>query len=218
MRATYLLLLACALCAAASALQGQADAARREGGAATSAATSEGPPRLELTTSVLERRYCRGDDLRLKLRLHYVNNGGVPVIMHVYHSVRLAYVSQSAADALGGKHRPSMHYSPLYVRLAPLPEEAEPGDEFVTIKPGASYDGEAYVGLPLRAVERGSKDDLPPGDYALRVVVRTWYGRAAKAEELRTRWSSFGFFWSDEVTSQPMALRIESRPPTEDCK
>lgn len=207
----FLLLCFCAGFAGISHAQGA--------GPRTSMSAQEPQARLELTTSVLEQRYCPGGDLRLKLRLHFVNTGERPIILHRYgHTPHLSYVSQSAAEALAGKYRVRMHYSASFLRLTPLPDEAEPGDEFVTLKPGDAYDGDAVVHLALLPSEKGAKDDLPPGDYALRVVIQTWYGSSEKAEELRTRWSRYGLFWSGEVKSQPMPFRIESRPLVEDCK
>lgn len=177
-------------------------------------------PKLELTTSVLEAKYCRDGDLRLRLRLNFVNVSGEALILHRYSpAVHLAYVSDSAEKALKREYRSKTHYSAKSIRLASWPDDPTPGDEFVTIRPGASYDTETDLRLWLSESEKEASDDVPPGDYLLEVRLETWADSSEKAEEFRQRWSQHGYLWSAELKSKPMPLKISPPPtPPSDCR
>ena len=39
-------------------------------------------PQLQLTTEVIDAKFCESDHLRLQLRLRYFNSGDQPIILH----------------------------------------------------------------------------------------------------------------------------------------
>lgn len=74
---------------------------------------------LELTTEVLESRFCARDYLRLKLKLRYVNRGSKSVILYRHSDNIMTYfISRDANAAKREKYK--QRYSPLQRILGSL--------------------------------------------------------------------------------------------------
>src|SRR5215470_7159392 len=68
-------------------------------------------PKLELTTEIVNGKFCESGYLRLELRLRYYNNSNQPVIISRKSDTILTYyISKTAADAEIEKYE--QKYSP----------------------------------------------------------------------------------------------------------
>ena len=177
-------------------------------------------PQLELTTEVVEARYCESDYLRLELRLRYLNTGHQPVILDRQSSVIWTYfISKSISDAKREKYEQT--YSPSQSRIGP-PEDVEseePDEEtFVILKPAAFYEVTATAHFPFIFDGKSEDSDLlRPGRHILEIGVQTWFSSQDVAVRLRERWLPHGFLWIQSVISRPMAFDVPKHPRVEGC-
>lgn len=181
--------------------------------------TQETQKPLRLTLKVTDSRYCVGDDeidgLLLKLRFVYENRTAGPVILFksspqptrvmIARTLKDATAQQYEIDFTqtwysdNGNDEPSACY-----------KEAAPGNCFVTIAAGSSYevDGDARV-----FAVRGDVKDVPgavkSGEHALQLVVPTWSESGKLAQELTNRWRAHGTLWSKPLTSEPLTFTID---------
>jgi len=177
-------------------------------------------PQLELTTEVVEARYCESDYLRLELRLRYLNIGDQPLILDRQSNVIWSYfISKSIRDAQLKKYEQT--YSPSQSRIGPPKsvESEEPDEEtFVILKPAAFYEVTATAHFPF--IFDGKTEDsdlLRPGRHILEITLQTWFSSQDVAVKLRERWLTHGFLWTEYVVSRPMAFSIAKNPRVEGC-
>jgi hypothetical protein len=179
---------------------------------------------LQLTTSIINQRYCKNDKsslvLQLNLRLLYTNVGDQPIIL--YKSSKLIHqhtTSRSVQDAQAKRFTSDYSLS-IYSTNNIEINESSLGNLFVVLQPGATYEREALnvVVLPVlfNATEAG-KSTLSPGEYVLQVTTSTWPESEEHAKELRTKWLQSGFLWYDTVTSMPMHFRVEKQRSAAIC-
>src|SRR5689334_20612909 len=75
-------------------------------------------PKLQLTTEVIDARFCERDYLRLRLRLQYHNNGDQSIILYRQSNTVLTYfIFKSLHDADVEKYE--QKYSPMQSSVGP---------------------------------------------------------------------------------------------------
>lgn len=176
---------------------------------------------LVLDTSAISRRLCSGDEvvsvLQLKLKLHYTNVGRKTIILYKGSAVVPALtVSKTAEDALAGKTEVSLSFNVLTSRGQGVTQTS--GEQFVTLRPGSSFDTEAQVAIPftLSATEQ-IPGTVTPGRHFLRVQVVTWPETTEYGKRLQGRWQKKGYLWLDVIESAPMEFDIEPHAELEKC-
>lgn len=209
MRRIYLmsLLLACLGCAI---LRVEGQSKRRANSA----------PELQLTTEVVDAKFCQSDYLRLQLRLRYYNSGNQAIILSRYsNSIRGYFISKSVNDAKREKYEQS--YSPMggWIGLPELDDTEEPNQqEFVILNPGGSYEVTAQADLTF--LYDGKDEDptlLRPGSHVLEIKAGTWPRNQDIATKLRERWRARGYLWTQSIVSQPMTFSIAKSPQVVKC-
>jgi hypothetical protein len=167
---------------------------------------------LQLTTSIVDQKYCAADYLRLTLKLHYTNLSSRPIILYKYSMVIDRQMISRDVQAAAAKHyeedvSPMVH--PIGMQ-APLDGPMPSPSVFVILMPGETYDVETQAHLPFLYDGTNDIDEsLTAGDHILQVRVRTWYESRQQAATLRRRWIEHGHLWSEGVVSSPMPFRIE---------
>lgn len=168
---------------------------------------------LQLTTSVIEQRYCSDGRVAFTLRFTFTNGGGETILLDKRSSIVQGYtVSRNAQQAAAGKHK-------IYVAfllgidgqlqtLDPIPDESQ----FVILKAGESHAADHAFSI-LTEDKR-----LSSGNYVLQLGVLTWYYARASNIEWRKKWRDRGYLWTDAVTSQPMSFSIDKRPAVVECR
>jgi hypothetical protein len=176
------------------------------------------PAELRLTTNILEQKYCTGNQLRMKLRLTFTNAGSGPLILFKYGSVIYRrMVSADAKAAAARRYKDDVHMNAFLFFNFEIAEEPTPGDLYVVLKPGEVYETDKDL---ITYVSGGAEQKikyLPPGDYVLQIQVSTWTESPELADRMRERWKEFGAFWTRNVTSAPMPLRVEGNRAEVKC-
>lgn len=178
---------------------------------------------LQLTTGSVNQRYCAGDEdldsLQLELRLCYTNIGRQPLILYKgSNNISRVTVSRNAEEATAGRFEANGSVTRVTDGSRVDVEGSTPGEMFVVLPPGASYQTEAEVSV---LVARGDANKvvgaITAGEYVLQVEVPTWAESDDLAKKLRRRWRQSGFLWYDPVTSTPMPFRVEKQRPVMNC-
>ena len=175
---------------------------------------------LQLTTEVLDAKFCASDYLRLKLRLRYFNGGSEPVILYRQSdSIMTYFISRDANAAEQEKYE--QKYSPLQRRVgSPGSIDTDGPDErtFIILKPGNSFAVTSQADLPFIFDGKNNDEDLlRPGNHVLQIRVRTWQEPSEVADKLRERWRSQGYLWSESLVSRPMLFTVAKNPPVAQC-
>ena len=142
--------------------------------------------------------------LILTLKLIYTNDGTVPVLLDrksvlIYRNM----VSKSIKAAASRRYIDdrSYYFSDL-TKAGWSVSDPEEG-AFIPLQAGESFTVPENVEVVIDAGPKDGKDFLSAGDYFLQVRVATWY-YFAEPKEYRERWTSRGYLWSDNMTSEPM--------------
>ena len=170
-------------------------------------------PELELTSRIVERKYCYGGGMLLILESKYKNVGEANLILFKYAQSPFEYrVSQSNKAARAKKYEqvisPMMGSGPSLVHFGDEP----PNDYFVILGPGQSYTPVNTITVPMFIVDanrKSSRDYLAPGEHVLQLNISTWPFENLVEEELRTRWQRFGILRTKPVLSLPMVFQVE---------
>jgi hypothetical protein len=178
---------------------------------------------LQLTTSVVSQRYCEADDevdaLQLELKLRYTNAGSDAIILDKSSGeIPHVMVSRNLEEA-----KARQYVSDVRLSLYSVEERKQvvygssPGDGFVYLAPGASYETEGYVTLTALRGETKLRGHLEAGNYVLQVTTSTWPESESLAKELRVRWRERGVLWYGNVTSEPMSFEVAKNRIVIDC-
>jgi hypothetical protein len=167
---------------------------------------------LQLSTTVINQRYCGDGALQFVLRFTFRNGGGESIVLDKRSSVVPYYtVSRSAQLAAKGKHRMEVNaligIGGKITTLQTIPDESK----FVLLKAGDSHSEDHGFSIPL------ATSKLDPGGYVLTLSVLTWNYPQASNIEWRERWRNKGYLWTDAVTSHPMHFVIEKKPVLVPC-
>jgi hypothetical protein len=167
---------------------------------------------LQLTTSVIEQRYCSDGRVAFTLRFNFTNGGGETIILDKRSSIVQGFtVSRNAQQAAAGRHKMYVAFllgiDGKLLTLDPSPDESQ----FVILKSGESHAEDHAFSIP--------SDDkkLTPGNYVLQLGVLTWNYPRASNIQWREKWRRNGYLWTDSVTSIPMLFNIRKQPPIERC-
>lgn len=179
---------------------------------------------LQLTASIAGQRYCAVsaeiDALRLTLSLRYTNTGGGKIIL--YRGNRLFYqilVSRSPEEASARRYETRTTHSRFYDEQPEKIDAASPGGVFVTLSPGASYEAEQVIALPVvRNDSKPLRDTLAAGQHVLQVVVSTWYESKKLAQTLRERWQRRGFLWTDMLSAEALTFSVDKTRSATVCQ
>ncbi len=171
---------------------------------------------LQLSTSVSEQRYSEEAGsrlLHLTLNLTYSNAGNRSILLDKKSSlVYRKLVSKNLKAATESKYEYDESSSFIDVRsmqTAGIRVEGAPKKEdFITLKPGESYNLKKDLILRLYDGTRDTEGYLHPGIHFLQLKIATWY-YFVDAATYREEWRDEGYLWSSNITSVPMPLRVE---------
>jgi hypothetical protein len=178
--------------------------------------------RLTLTTTITDERYCGTDytDMVIDLSLHltFTNSSSRQLILYK-GSGDVTYYVLVAADKqrILKKQYESTIQLRWSTRSVTLHEGAQPGDEFVVLSPGESFQADGSVSFPID-LKPGTDLFLKPGQHVIQVGVATWPTDEKQLNRLRKKWEHVGYLWDDDVRSEPMALVVETKPKLVQCK
>lgn len=173
---------------------------------------------LELNTDLIKLEACSGHGLRFTLRLNFTNRGNNLVILDKRSTAVTQYMlSRNFKNAMKRKYEITVPR--LYsLETAGMTMDSVPDEsQFVFLKPSETYS-------PIRVLSYDFGDDSDnersgrlSGVKFLRLVVLTWYYPRASNFRWRDQWKTKGYLWSDPITSMPMPLKVENKPPVVDC-
>ena len=168
---------------------------------------------LELTTSIIDQRYCSDGGLIFTLRYDFHNKNGETILLDKRSSIVPGYdISRNARLAAAGKHKVSVEYllgiDGKLLTLDPNPDISQ----FVTLKAGESYSAEHEFRI------LGTDEKLKPGGYVLQFSVVTWHYQAASNIAWREKWRDKGYLWTNFIRSQPMPFVIDKHPEFVQCR
>jgi len=179
---------------------------------------------LKLTINITSKRFCVGDSevstVLLRLRLHYVNVGERPIILHKGSNVAPSIlISKNVADALADKHELTLSLSVLPSMEPEIGEAQRLNDSFVVLRKGASFDTRAEVPIPFASNDQSATSSaIRKGDHVLQIGVITWPESTTLAERLRAKWKHRGYLWHRVVQSEPMPFKIDQQINFENCR
>lgn len=179
---------------------------------------------LQLTTSIISQRYCavnaNVDALQLTLQLKYTNTGSRKLIL--YKGNRLFYqifVSRNGEEPPAKRNELRTTHSRYFDEQPEKIVNSSPGSVFATLSPGASYESRQVISLPVaRDGNPKYNVSIGAGEHLLSVVASTWYESKKVADQLRERWRTRGFLWSDPLVSNAISFNVDKNPPVVACQ
>ena len=198
------LLILCAACAVTVSAQ----STPRSGGVEMTQGLDPLYAQLELTTDLIELRYCSNDSIQFVLRLNFSNKGKEPVILEKRsRSVSRLLVSRTFENAIKKKYEFTVERLGGYDPANAVPYESN----FIVLKPGESY--------RLEQVERlHDRRSMRAGHYVLQMVVQNWPYFTSSNIEWRDRWRNKGYLWTDGITSVPMPFMVARKTTIMECR
>lgn len=179
---------------------------------------------LRIEAEVVNQSLCAGragvDFLHMRLRLRYANAGRRKLIVYRGNNLFFqVFVSPVGERPLGV---PGYELKTTSARF--LTKESEgidapaPNRDFVTLAPGAKFETELTVSLPVarEGTQRGV-GAIASGGHVLRLRVSTWYESKALGEKLRERWRRAGLLWTDPVGTTAVRFDTEAAHATRGC-
>jgi hypothetical protein len=152
----------------------------------------------------------------MKLRLRYRNASNQKLILYKGHD--LFYQTKIRSVAGEGAGRP---YEVIFLNSRFFDEEFEPIEQpspsrvFVILPPGAAYERELTVNVPVVDVEaKRGNHAIKAGEHNLLLVISTWYKSRPLAQKLRQLWERKGLLWFEPVVSTPIRFTVQ-KPDTQ---
>lgn len=179
---------------------------------------------LQLTASISGQATCAVsqsvDALRLTLQLRYTNVGKRKLIL--YKGNRLffqIFVSRGSSDAQARRNELRATHSRYFDEQPERIISAAPGSVFTTLSPGASYEARQVISIPVARDGEGRFNvSIAAGEHVLNVAASTWYESKKLAEDLRERWRTRGYLWTDPVSSNAVTFVVDENRPTTACQ
>lgn len=203
--APILLTLAANSCYAQSASRGAVMSAPKRGG-------------LEITSHLVDNKYCPGGTMLLTLASEYRNIGDNNLILFKYALPAFQYRVSKDSEAAKAKRyeqviSPTMGWAPSHIKFGSEP----PTEWFVILKPQQSYRPINTIKVLLVTTDtdttdtdkQGVEHDLHRGEHVLQLMISTWPLDDKLGRELRTRWEAFGSLWTESLLSIPMKFRVD---------
>lgn len=180
-------------------------------------------PELQLTASIAEQTTCMVsptiDALRLSVQLRYTNTGKRKLIL--YKGNRLffqTFISRGGAETAAHRNELRTTHSRFFDEEPEKIVASAPGGVFTTISPGASYETRQLVSIPVaRSGEAMFNVSIPAGEHVLNVATSTWYESKQLGDELRERWRTRGYLWTDPLISNAVAFVVDKNRATTAC-
>jgi hypothetical protein len=172
---------------------------------------------LQLRTSILEEQYCDGVQLRMKLRLQYLNAGARPLILLRYGGAIIRTTVNADTKAAGHPLQEWDLMPGIYGDFK-LSDEPTPGSLYVILKPGESFEAEDSVFMFVGSDSKSKNKYLGASRYVLRVAVSTWPESSDLAKRLREKWKDIGTLWTWDVTSSPMDFEVQEVTAPQPCR
>lgn len=178
---------------------------------------TESDAKLQLTTTLIDARYCSSTHLELRLRLDFANVGKRPIILYKNSSVIGAYkISRDERSAEQKKYE---------VNVAPMKTFSDSGLQlsrpnesmFTILNANQVHSIEKTMALPISRTPDIPSDYPGAGDHVLQLNIWTWYYQPPMVQEFRKKWSRKGYLWSASVLSSPMPFTIASNPQVVNC-
>ncbi len=171
---------------------------------------------LQLTPSIMNQRYCavngNVDALQLTLSLRYTNTGRGKLIL--YKGNRLFYqmfISRSGEEAAARRNELRTTHSRYFDEQPEKIVASAPGRVFTILSPGDSYETTQIISVPV--ARDGGKGiynvSIGAGEHVLSVTSSTWYESQKIAQQLRERWRSRGFLWTNPLVSNSINFVVD---------
>jgi hypothetical protein len=178
---------------------------------------------LEVTTSIVEAKYCSDECMLLILQPTYRNIGETNLILFKYALPPFEHRISKNKNAARVKDyeqviTPMMGSSPSLIEFGDEP----PSAYFMVLKPGESYTTVNTITVPIfiaDADKETGKDKLRKGEHVLELIVPTWPVDRNRVAKVQSLWQRFGSLWTDPIMSLPMVFKVESLldRPLSDC-
>jgi hypothetical protein len=182
---------------------------------------------LQLTASVIRQQTCAVsegvDALRLTLQLRYTNAGKEKLILYkgnrLFFQIYISRGVEAATAAAAGKQELRATHSRYFDEQPEKITAPNPGVAFTTLSPGASYETRRIISVPVaRGGEGRFNVSIGTGEHVVSVMDSTWYESRKLAEELRGRWRTRGFLWTDPLASNAVAFTVGKERATVPCQ
>jgi hypothetical protein len=179
---------------------------------------------LELTVSIRGQQSCMVsanlDSLRLTLRLRYTNVGRRKLIL--YKGNRLffqIFISRGQAGVEARSSELRTTHSRFFDEQPEKIVASAPGSVFTTLSPGASYETEQLISVPVARDGVGRFNvSIGAGEHLLNVAASTWYESKKLADDLRERWRTNGYLWTDPLLSNGVAFVVDENRSAAACR
>ena len=179
---------------------------------------------LQLAASIISQQSCMinvgADALSLTLHLRYTNTGKRKLILYkgnqLFYQVFVSHTKDDAA------HR-NYELHTTHARYFDVQPERIAGDAlgsvFAVLSPGASYETRQTIIVMVAREGAGQFNvSVASGEHVLKLIASTWYESKKLAQDLRERWKTRGFLWTDSVDSNTVPLVIDSKTATAPCR
>ena len=180
-------------------------------------------PPLELTATIVSQSYCsinpEAASLQLTVKVRYRNLGTERLILYKGHDLFYQTRIRSVAGNPAGPYEVWVLNSRYFDEEFEPIEQDSPGKVFLTLAPGAIYEREIMVGVPLMSSSAVRGDSaIYGGEHTLQLNVSTWYKSRALGQKLRQQWQRKGLLWIDGLVSAPVRFTAHRPDAMAPCR
>ena len=171
--------------------------------------------KLQLTTSIVERKHHCSNFMGLKVRLTFKNIGTEPIILDKRSFIVKMMVSRDPKAAAARQYETTGRYDMFDGAFF----NVDPSDmsNFIILKQGEVYEKTQGVGsFWVTAETPPPAGYLNPVTHFLQLRVSTW-SYFADAKPFEKRWKNKGVLWLEIMTSLPMPFKVEKDPSLPLC-
>jgi len=181
---------------------------------------------LKVNLKVITRKYCRGEAdvgvIWLNLRLQVINRTDRKLIVQknigrAWHRTIVAVDEEGLAEGTY-EYDPEIMFS-LTESEARGPSGAVPGEDFVILEPGKSFEAESFVDVTVAtgAPSRLNRDLIRKGNHVLQLKLSTW-PYVVRPEPFRDEWKEYGRLVYESVKCEPLPLPVPQDSEFQNCR
>jgi hypothetical protein len=179
---------------------------------------------LQLATSIVNQQSCMVNDkvdaLRLMLQLRYTNVGKEKLILYKGNRFFFqVFISRGGAEAAARKSELRATHARYFDEQPEKIVASAPGSVFTILSPGSSYETRQIVSVPVaRNGDAIFNVSIATGEHLLSVASSTWYESKKVADNLRERWRTRGFLWTDPLFSNSVNFAVSGERSNAVCQ
>jgi hypothetical protein len=178
---------------------------------------------LQLTTTIVSLKFCRGDaelnSLQIGLQLKFTNAGRQNLILYKGSNlISRIMISRNLKDLMSERLEVNSSLTQVTEMGTIQIEGLTPSKLFTILRPRASYKLETTISVLIaQGNTRGIAGAITDGEHLLQIEVPTWPSSDGLAKKLHNLWQRSGYLWYEPIISIPMPFKVKKDHTAVDC-